>query len=312
MCRGEDDTTELVITHMWSETRVGRFLEAPLRKATSEPRYWHKHQFERILNIIDTDNGLSTFIVPEELFPTTASANASATTSARNTTSAPDITISSTALADILSADAHPLQPANTELPQQSATTSELPLKAATQCKPDSMQTLPVLEKACSSLNLSNSSAEDSTASVDAPRRSIPEEMNLSPAMLDLHLTHALIPEHLTHALIPEHLTHALIPEHLTHALIPEHLTHALIPEHLTHALIPEHLTHALIPEHLTHALIPEHLTHALIPEHLTHALIPEHLTHALIPEHLTHALIPEYLTHALIPEHLTHALIPE
>ncbi|XP_069187870.1 mucin-7-like [Procambarus clarkii] len=127
-------------------------------------------EFARILNILYTVNGLPTFNVPEELFTTTASATTSATTSATNTTSAPEIIISPTALADLLSADAHPLEPAtdpvtslHTASPDQPSTTPELPAttSASQEPTPDASADL-------------HQSSDDSAASVDVDAHSPP------------------------------------------------------------------------------------------------------------------------------------------
>ncbi|XP_069162951.1 mucin-7-like [Procambarus clarkii] len=140
-------------------------------------------EFVRILNNMYADIGLPTFTVRDELFTTTASANASSTTSATNTTSASNITISSTALADILSADAHPVQPAtysaislHTATPDEPSTSPVVPetTPASPETTPAAPETTPASQVPTpdASVNQHLSSDDDSTASVDVEAQS--------------------------------------------------------------------------------------------------------------------------------------------
>nr|XP_045619014.1 mucin-5AC-like [Procambarus clarkii] len=123
----------------------------------------------------------------DELFTTTASANTNATTSATNTTSASNINISSTALADILSADAHPVQPATdspTSLhtattPDEPSTSPMVPETAPT--SPASLENTPAAPETTpasqvptpdASANEHLFSDDDSTASIDVEAQS--------------------------------------------------------------------------------------------------------------------------------------------
>ncbi|XP_069176770.1 streptococcal hemagglutinin-like [Procambarus clarkii] len=135
------------------------------------------------------DNGLPTFTVRDELFTTTASANTNATNSATNTTSASNIniTISSTAMADILSADAHPVQPATdsaTSLhtattPDEPSTSPVVPETAPTSpASPENTPAAPETTPASqvptpdASANQYLFSDDDSTASIDVEAQS--------------------------------------------------------------------------------------------------------------------------------------------
>lgn len=161
-------------------------------------------EFVRILNIMYADNGLPTFTVRDELFTTTASANTNATTSATNTTSASNIniTISSTALADILSADAHPVQPATdsaTSLhtattPDEPSTSPVVPETAPTSpASPENTPAAPETTPASqvptpdASENQHLFSDDDSTASIDVEAQSPSPATQESPRVSALY-----------------------------------------------------------------------------------------------------------------------------
>ncbi|XP_069163191.1 uncharacterized protein [Procambarus clarkii] len=126
----------------------------------------------RILNELYKVNQLPTFVIPEDMFPTCSSQP-----------EASNITISSTALADILSADAHPVQPAtdsaislHTATPDEPSTSPVVPetTPASLETTPAAPETTPASQVPTpdASANQHLSSDDDSTASVDVEAQS--------------------------------------------------------------------------------------------------------------------------------------------
>nr|XP_045611396.1 merozoite surface protein CMZ-8-like [Procambarus clarkii] len=141
----------------------------------------------RILNELYKVNQLPTFVIPEDMFPACSSQP-----------EASNITISSTPLADILSPDAHPVQPAtdsaislHTATPDEPST-SPVVLET-TPASPETTPAAPEITPASqvptpdASANQHLSSDDDSTASIDVKAQSPSPATEESPRVSALY-----------------------------------------------------------------------------------------------------------------------------